>query len=261
VVAASPFPARAKNLEKEMSVVDPGSERLTTGVPQLDRVLGGGLLRGALTLLIGPPGTGQTLLAQQILFHHAAQGGTALYLTAYSETHAKLLRHSAALSFFQPEFVGTRIQIANLVDLLASDKGDAEAGQAIIAMARQHGATLIILDDFKGMRQLLPHDRAATHFLYSLGARLDLLGATTLIAAEGTPDEPSGYAEITVCWAPQSVSGSTPSGFGFTVTHASSPTIRAPRMAPTSASLIHCTLPWCFRRRHVLRLCSLRRRC
>ena len=50
---------------------------IDTGVPQLDRILGGGLLRGALVLVTGAPGTGKTILAQQIVFHHAARGASA----------------------------------------------------------------------------------------------------------------------------------------------------------------------------------------
>ena len=41
---------------------------LETGVPNLDRVLGGGLRRGSLTMVIGAPGNGKTILAQQIAF-------------------------------------------------------------------------------------------------------------------------------------------------------------------------------------------------
>ena len=41
-------------------------ERLSTGIPPLDTVLGGGLPVGSLTVLAGLPGTGKTILAQQM---------------------------------------------------------------------------------------------------------------------------------------------------------------------------------------------------
>ena len=37
-----------------------GDERRTTGIPELDRVLGGGLVRGALVLVGGDPGIGKS---------------------------------------------------------------------------------------------------------------------------------------------------------------------------------------------------------
>lgn len=42
--------------------------RLATGVTGLDVVLGGGLEPGSVTVLAGAPGTGKTILAQQICF-------------------------------------------------------------------------------------------------------------------------------------------------------------------------------------------------
>ena len=39
-------------------------ERVDTGVPNLDLVLGSGLLRGTIVMVIGPPGSGKTILAQ-----------------------------------------------------------------------------------------------------------------------------------------------------------------------------------------------------
>ncbi|HMJ40023.1 MAG TPA: ATPase domain-containing protein, partial [Verrucomicrobiae bacterium] len=41
-------------------------QRLRTGVPRLDVVLGGGLPVGSLTVIAGAPGSGKTILAQQI---------------------------------------------------------------------------------------------------------------------------------------------------------------------------------------------------
>lgn len=46
--------------------------RLHTGVRNLDDVCDGGLVRGSLLAISGPPGSGKTILAQQICFHNAA---------------------------------------------------------------------------------------------------------------------------------------------------------------------------------------------
>jgi DNA repair protein RadA/Sms len=50
-----------------------------TGMPELDRVLGGGLIRGAVILLAGEPGIGKSTLALQILA--ARKGGNNLYVS------------------------------------------------------------------------------------------------------------------------------------------------------------------------------------
>ncbi len=41
-------------------------KRLSTGLADLDLILGGGLLPGSTVVLAGPPGAGKTILAQQI---------------------------------------------------------------------------------------------------------------------------------------------------------------------------------------------------
>jgi len=53
-----------------------------TGVPELDRVLGGGLVPGSVTLLGGEPGIGKSTLLLHVAAQRAAAGVTALYVTA-----------------------------------------------------------------------------------------------------------------------------------------------------------------------------------
>src|SRR5690349_10559804 len=48
--------------------------RLHTGIGELDRVLGGGLVPGSLTLLGGSPGIGKSTLTNMVLGHLAAAG-------------------------------------------------------------------------------------------------------------------------------------------------------------------------------------------
>lgn len=50
---------------------------LVTDVPGLDTILGGGLAQGNLVFVVGALGAGKTILANQILFHHARGGGVA----------------------------------------------------------------------------------------------------------------------------------------------------------------------------------------
>ena len=68
-----------------------------------------------------------------------------------------------------------------------------------MATARAQHAELVVLDGFRSIRGFMADDQAAAHFLYSLGAKLALLGATTLVVVEGDPDEATRYPELTVC--------------------------------------------------------------
>src|SRR5690242_21359365 len=112
-------------VDPDVEVVAPVAarlERFDTGVPNLDLVLGGGLLRGTIVMVIGLPGSGKTILAQQIAFRAAARGERVLYFTGYSETHEKLLAHNRSLDYFAPVAIGADLQMGNLPELLAGDR-------------------------------------------------------------------------------------------------------------------------------------------
>lgn len=65
-----------------MSAIDPDDTRhLPTGVSELDRVLGGGLVPGAVVLLAGEPGVGKSTLLLEVVHRWASAGRRALYVS------------------------------------------------------------------------------------------------------------------------------------------------------------------------------------
>jgi DNA repair protein RadA/Sms len=63
-----------------------------TGVGELDRVLGGGLVPGSVVLLAGEPGVGKSTLLLDVAHRYAAGGGTALIVTGEESTAQVRLR-------------------------------------------------------------------------------------------------------------------------------------------------------------------------
>jgi DNA repair protein RadA/Sms len=66
--------------------------RLSTGIGELDRVLGGGLVPGSLVLLGGAPGIGKSTLTNMVLGHLAAAGRRTLYVSAEESPEQVRLR-------------------------------------------------------------------------------------------------------------------------------------------------------------------------
>ncbi len=65
-----------------ISSIDPGATRhFHTGVSELDRVLGGGLVPGSVTLMAGDPGVGKSTLLLEVAHRWAQTGRRALYLS------------------------------------------------------------------------------------------------------------------------------------------------------------------------------------
>ncbi|MGB3233018.1 MAG: DNA repair protein RadA [Mycobacterium sp.] len=76
-----------------ISSIDPGTTRhFTTGVSELDRVLGGGLVPGSVTLLAGDPGVGKSTLLLEVVHRWAQTGRRALYLSGEESTGQIRLR-------------------------------------------------------------------------------------------------------------------------------------------------------------------------
>ena len=76
-----------------LSEVRPQSHpRLSTGLAELDRVLGGGIVAGSATLLGGDPGIGKSTIGLQVLAELAGGGMTALYVSGEESPEQVKLR-------------------------------------------------------------------------------------------------------------------------------------------------------------------------
>jgi len=135
-----------------MAEVGPAPQQVdSTGAPQLDLVLGGGVPRGSLLMVVGPPGSGKTTLATQMVFA-ARAGRDALILTALSEPSSKLIAHLRALTFFDEALVGGPVRILSLEQFLP--KGLDSTAEELLTLAREERAGLVLLD---GSPSLLVH--------------------------------------------------------------------------------------------------------
>ena len=71
-------------------------ERVATGLPDLDRVLGGGLVPASVILLAGPPGIGKSTLLLQLLGSLTAAGRSCL-LVSGEESRAQVAARAGRL--------------------------------------------------------------------------------------------------------------------------------------------------------------------
>jgi circadian clock protein KaiC len=76
--------------------------KLPTGVPGFDEILGGGLPEFSFNIIAGAPGSGKTTLAHQIVFANATPQRPALYFTILGEPALKMLRYQQQYTFFDP---------------------------------------------------------------------------------------------------------------------------------------------------------------
>ena len=87
-------------------------DRLSTGVPGLDEILGGGLPEYSFNLIGGNPGCGKTTLAHQIMFSLATPERPALYLTVLGEPPLKCFAPHSFIFGSSRRWVGNSYNVA-----------------------------------------------------------------------------------------------------------------------------------------------------
>jgi circadian clock protein KaiC len=132
--------------------------RLASGIEGLDRILGGGFVRGASYIMQGQPGAGKTILSNQIAFDHVAKGGRVLYVTLLSESHDRLFQALSTLDFFDEDRLGRDIIYVSVFQAIRDEGLDAVV-KLLRKETKRHGATLLIFDGLLNAR-----DRAASDF-------------------------------------------------------------------------------------------------
>ncbi|MEO8797744.1 MAG: ATPase domain-containing protein, partial [Polyangiaceae bacterium] len=155
-------------------------ERVATGVRGLDTILRGGLFRGSVYLLQANPGSGKTILGNQICFNHVATGGRAVFVTLLTESHSKLLAQLENLGFFDPKVVGDALTYVTAYQALEKDN---LKGLLILLrkIVRDHDATMLVVDGIVTAGAMAESGVEVKNFIHELQAFVELVGCTTLL--------------------------------------------------------------------------------
>jgi circadian clock protein KaiC len=165
---------------------------LTTGVPGLDTILGGGLPELSFNIIGGAPGSGKTTFAQQIMFGLASPQRRALFFTGMGEPPVKILRYQQQFSFFDFDKVGDAVNFISLAPQVEEGNYDAVLAQ-ILEEVRMHAPSLVVIDSFRSFTQGARGDQqevaALQTFVQRLVAHMTTWNATSFLIGEYTTSE------------------------------------------------------------------------
>ncbi len=172
---------------------------MLTGIAGLDLVLNGGLERGSVVVLAGAPGTGKTILAQQICFAKATATHKAVYYTTVSEPHTKLVRHLEPFAFFDRESLGTTVEYIHLGSFLVprSEDGLEPLVSEIVRKTLEEEPAIVVVDSSKMLRDFAD-ERQLRSALYNLTSRIAHTDTVLLLVGEYTPEELAGGIEFSL---------------------------------------------------------------
>jgi circadian clock protein KaiC len=156
--------------------------RLTFGIPRLDAMCLGGLVRRSSTLLFGSPGCGKTLLGLHFLAEGARRGEPALYF-GFSENAPQLVRKGQSVGLLLAPLVEggllrieTRAPVETLPDAIA---------QEVMGMVRAHGSRRLFIDGLEPLvREALDPERA-TRFISAFLNALRDSDVTVVVTQQG----------------------------------------------------------------------------
>ena len=159
-------------------------ERFPTGVDGLDTITQGGLLASGVYIIQGVPGTGKTILANEICYRHVANGGRCVYVTLLAESHSRMLQHLQPMAFFDESVIPERLFYVSAFRVLED-----EGLKGLIALLRREiraqQISLLVLDGLVAAEESAPTPRDFKKFIHELQSHAVANGCTCLLLTSG----------------------------------------------------------------------------
>jgi circadian clock protein KaiC len=173
------------------------TSRVSTGNPEADRVLGGGFVANSINILMGEPGTGKTLFAEQLVFHNANGDRPVMYLTTLSEPLSKVVTYLQRFTFYDETKLGTSILYDDLGSALAQGGPDV-LPRRIREIVETLSPKIIVIDSFKAIHDLTTSMSDMRRMASELAGLLSAFETTTFLVGEYRSDDVASYPEFAI---------------------------------------------------------------
>ena len=150
-----------------------------SGVPELDRLLGGGLDRGTSTLLIGPSGAGKSVIATQFATA-ACNRGEHVAFFLFDEGRTTFLARAASIGMGLEAHVRSGAMTLRQID--PAEMGPGELAALIRSLVEEERCRMVVIDSLNGYLQSMPEVESVALQLHELLSFLAQSGVSTLMS-------------------------------------------------------------------------------
>jgi len=151
---------------------------LATDSPELNDLLGGGVECGSSTLLLGPAGTGKSVLSLTFL-KTAAERGERAAMFVFDEEIGLLIQRAKGLGIDLRALMDSGALVLEQVD--AAELTPGEFSARVRRCVEEHGARTIVIDSLNGYQAAMPGEHALVLHVHELLQYLNRQGATTFL--------------------------------------------------------------------------------
>lgn len=151
---------------------------LPTGIEQLDLLLGGGITAGSSTLILGPAGTGKSL----VLLHYiseAIQRGERAALFAFDEERSILFPRAKAMGFDLEAMCASGKLLFEQMD--AAELSPGQFAHNVRGYVGRDNIRTVVIDSLNGYQAAMPEEQFLILHLHELLQYLNRQGASTFL--------------------------------------------------------------------------------
>ena len=169
---------------------------LLSGNAAIDKLVGGGLPMGSSTLVIGPSGTGKTLLILQYLKAAVERGDRAAFFV-FDEELGLLFARAKAMGIDLPAMQDTGLLSVRQMD--AAELSPGEFSHRVRNEVERGRTRVVAIDSLNGYQAAMPEEQYLTLHMHELLQYMNRLGATTFLtlAQSGMVGEMRQPADLT----------------------------------------------------------------
>jgi circadian clock protein KaiC len=145
---------------------------------ELNALLGGGVERGSSVLILGPAGTGKSLLCLTFV-QKAVERGELAAMFVFDEELSLLIERAKGLGIDLQAMVDRKRLVLEQVD--AAELTPGEFSERVRQCVEVHGARTVVVDSLNGYQAAMPGEHALILHMHELLQYLNRQGATTFL--------------------------------------------------------------------------------